>query len=67
MIINLLNGNEVGVLLLDFIARNRIANGTMPKHPVAVKTIVSTDLTDSVAKEYGIELRSVLTGFKIYW
>ena len=60
----LLNGNEVGVLLLDFIARNRIANGTMPKHPVAVKTIVSTDLTDSVAKEYGIELRSVLTGFK---
>ena len=34
----LLNGNEVGVLLLDFIARNRIANGTMPKHPIAVKT-----------------------------
>ena len=60
----LLNGNEVGVLLLDFIARNRIANGTMPKHPIAVKTIVSTDLTDSVAKEYGIELRNVLTGFK---
>ena len=60
----LLNGNEVGVLLLDFIARNRIASGTMPNHPVAVKTIVSTDLTDSVAKEYGIELRSVLTGFK---
>ncbi len=60
----MLNGNEVGVLLLDFIARNRIANGTMPKHPIAVKTIVSTDLTDSVAKEYGIELRNVLTGFK---
>lgn len=60
----LLNGNEVGVLLLDFIARNRIANGTMPKNPVAIKTIVSTDLADCVAKEYGIELRSVLTGFK---
>ncbi len=60
----LLNGNEVGVLLLDFIARNRIANGTMPKNPVAIKTIVSTDLTDSVAQEYGVELRSVLTGFK---
>lgn len=60
----LLNGNEVGVLLLDFVARSRIANGTMPKNPIAVKTIVSTDLTDSVAKEYGIELLSVLTGFK---
>ncbi len=60
----LLSGNEVGVLLLDFIARSRIANGSMPKAPVAVKTIVSTDLADSVAKEYGIELRSVLTGFK---
>ena len=60
----LLSGNEVGVLLLDFIARKRIENGTMPKNPVAVSTIVSTDMTKSVAKEYGIELRSVLTGFK---
>ena len=60
----LLSGNEVGVLLLDFIARKRIENGTMPKNPVAVSTIVSTDMTKSVAKDYGIELRSVLTGFK---
>ena len=60
----LLNGNEIGVLLLDFIAKSRIANGTMPPKPVAVKTIVSTDLADCIAKEYGVEMRSVLTGFK---
>ncbi len=60
----LLSGNEVGVLLLDFIAKNRIQQGSMPKNPIAIKTIVSTDLTDLVAKSYGIELISVLTGFK---
>ena len=60
----LLSGNEVGVLLLDFIAQARIKNGKMPKDPVAVTTIVSTDMADAVAKEYGIEMRRVLTGFK---
>lgn len=60
----LMSGNEVGVLLLDFIAKSRIRNGTMPKDPVAVTTIVSTDMADPVAKEYGIGLRRVLTGFK---
>ena len=60
----LMSGNEVGVLLLDFIARSRIKNGTMPQSPVAVSTIVSTDMTDPVAKEYGIHLIKVLTGFK---
>ncbi|MCI9576002.1 MAG: phospho-sugar mutase [Clostridiales bacterium] len=60
----LLSGNEVGVLLLDFIAKNRIQQGNMPKNPIAIKTIVSTDLTDLVAKSYGITLISVLTGFK---
>jgi phosphoglucomutase len=60
----LMSGNEVGVLLLDFIARNRIKNDTMPKNPVAVTTIVSTDMAAAVAEEYGIELRKVLTGFK---
>ena len=60
----LLSGNEVGVLLLDFIAKNRIAQGTMPKNPVAVTTIVSTDMATAVAKEYGVELLRVLTGFK---
>lgn len=60
----LMSGNEVGVLLLDFIARNRILNGSMPKNPVAVSTIVSTDMAAAVAAEYGIEFVRVLTGFK---
>ena len=54
----------MGVLLLDYICAGRIEKGTMPKNPVAVKSIVSTPLADAVAKNYGVELRSVLTGFK---
>lgn len=57
-------GNEVGVLMLDYIAKQRIAQGTMPKNPVAVKSIVSTPLADVVAKSYGIQMINVLTGFK---
>ena len=60
----LVSGNEVGVLLLDYICQGRIEKGTMPKNPVAVKSIVSTPLADAVAKSYGVEMRSVLTGFK---
>ena len=60
----LMSGNEVGVLLLDFIARVKKENGKLPKNPVAVSTIVSTDMIDPIAQEYGVELRRVLTGFK---
>ena len=60
----LVSGNEMGVLLLDYICAGRIEKGTMPKDPVAVKSLVSTPLADAVAKHYGVELRSVLTGFK---
>ncbi len=60
----LVNGNEMGVLLLDYICAGRIEKGTMPEHPVAVKSIVSTPLADAVAAHYGVEMRSVLTGFK---
>ena len=60
----LVSGNEMGVLLLDYICAGRIEKGTMPKNPVAVKSIVSTPLADAVAKNYGVEMRSVLTGFK---
>ena len=60
----LVSGNEVGVLLLDYICQGRIEKGTMPENPVAVKSIVSTPLADAVAKNYGVEMRSVLTGFK---
>ena len=60
----LVSGNEMGVLLLDYICAGRIEKGTMPKNPVAVKSIVSNPVADAVAKNYGVELRSVLTGFK---
>ena len=60
----LVSGNEVGVLLLDYICAGRIENGTMPEKAVAVKSIVSTPLADAVAANYGVELRNVLTGFK---
>ena len=60
----LVSGNEVGVRLLDYICAGRIEKGTMPKNPVAVKSLVSTPLADAVAKNYGVEMRNVLTGFK---
>lgn len=60
----LVSGNEVGVLLLDYICQGRIEKGTMPQNAVAVKSIVSTPLADAVAASYGVEMRSVLTGFK---
>lgn len=60
----LINGNEMGVLLLDFLCKMRRKNGTMPGKPVAVKTIVTTPMAAKVAKHYGVELVDVLTGFK---
>ena len=60
----LFTGNETGALLLEYIARERKALGMLPDKPVAVKTIVTTDIADGIAKKYGIELREVLTGFK---
>ena len=60
----LVSGNEVGVLLLDYICAGRIEKGTMPQRAVAVKSLVSTPLADAVAESYGVEMRNVLTGFK---
>ena len=60
----LVTGNEMGVLLLDYICAGRIEKGTMPKDPVAVMSLVSTPLAKAVAAHYNVELRSVLTGFK---
>ena len=60
----LLSGNEVGALLLDYVCRRRKAEGTMPEKPVAVKTIVTTELAAKIAAHYGVEIRNVLTGFK---
>lgn len=60
----LLSGNDVGALLLDFTLARRTENGTLPNKPVAVKTVVTTELCRKIADNYGCELRDVLTGFK---
>lgn len=60
----LFSGNEVGAMLLEYICTQRIKKGTMPEKPIAVKTIVTTDIVSSICKEYGVELIDVLTGFK---
>lgn len=60
----LLSGNETGVLLLDYLCSRRLANGTMPKDPVLVKTIVTTDMGEQIADHYGVKTVNVLTGFK---
>lgn len=60
----LFSGNEVGAMLLEYICSERTRQGTMPKNPVTVKTIVTTDLVRAIAKEYNVEVFEVLTGFK---
>ena len=60
----LLSGNEVGLLLLDYICAQRLRHGRMPAHPVFVKTIVTMDLAEKIAAHYGVETINVLTGFK---
>lgn len=60
----LLTGNEVGLLLLDFICSQRIKHGRMPKNPVFVKSVVTMDLAEKIASNYGVRTVNVLTGFK---
>lgn len=60
----LLTGNEVGLLLLDFICMQRTKHNAMPKNPVFVKTIVTIDLAEKIAKSYDVKTLNVLTGFK---
>ena len=60
----LLSGNEVGLLLLDYICSQRQKHGKMPEQPVFVKTIVTMDLAEKIADHYGVETVNVLTGFK---
>lgn len=60
----LFTGNEVGALLFEYICQQRIRKGTMPENPIVVKTIVTTNIIDAIAKEYGVEVIDVLTGFK---
>ena len=58
------NGNMTGNLLAEYILSQKKANGTLPKNGAIIKTIVSSNLTDAIAKEYGVKLFSTLTGFK---
>ncbi len=60
----LISGNQMGILLFDYICKTYKANGTMPENPVVVTTIVSTKMIDKIAADYGVEVRRVLTGFK---
>lgn len=60
----LITGNEVGALLMEYICSQRTENGTMPKDPIAVKTIVTTELAAKIAADYGVKVIDVLTGFK---
>lgn len=58
------SGNEVGVLMFDYIVRTRMANQTLPRDPIMVKTIVSTSMIFPIARRFGIQVKEVLTGFK---
>lgn len=60
----LISGNEMGCLMFDYLFSQRIATNTMPKDPVAVKTIVTTTMADAIGAHYGVEIRNVFTGFK---
>ncbi len=60
----LLSGNETGMLVLDYICSQRKKHGKMPKDPVVVKTIVTIDMAERIAKKYGVRTVNVLTGFK---
>lgn len=60
----LLSGNETGLLLLDYICSKRLANGTMPRDPLMIKTVVTIDMAERIAENYGVSTVNVLTGFK---
>ena len=61
---SLLTGNEVGLLLLDYICSQRQKHRKMPPHPTFIKTIVTMDLAEKIAAHYGVDTVNVLTGFK---
>ena len=60
----LMSGNEVGVLLTDYLLTRRSELGLLPKDPVVIKSFVTTDLVSAVAKEFGASVVNLLTGFK---
>ena len=62
--LRLLNGNETGLLLMDYMLARKKENGTLGDNPTVIKTIVSSDMAFSVAEKYGATVKEVLTGFK---
>lgn len=60
----LLNGNQIGVLLMDYILKKNKENGTLPNNAAVIKTIVTTNLAAKIADFYGVKIFNVLTGFK---
>ncbi|MCR5207852.1 MAG: phospho-sugar mutase [Eubacterium sp.] len=60
----LMSGNEVGAMLLNYILSERKAKGTLPASAIAVKSFVSTDLAEVIAKKYNCTFKNLLTGFK---
>ena len=60
--VTLITGNDMGILMLDYLCRNRKYTSALP--PVVVKTIVTTEMASALCRQYGLELRNVLTGFK---
>lgn len=59
-----LSGNEVGLLLMEYVLKSRKSQGTLPANALVVKTIVTSDLAFPIAKAYGVGIKEVLTGFK---
>ncbi|MBR5789068.1 MAG: phospho-sugar mutase [Lachnospiraceae bacterium] len=60
----LLSRNEIGIMLIDYLCARRQAAGKMPKNPIVVKSIVTSEMVDEVAASYGVKTVTVLTGFK---
>ena len=60
--VTLISGNDMGILMLDYLCRNSRNDTSLP--PVVVKTIVTTEMASALCRKYGLELRNVLTGFK---
>lgn len=60
----LMTGNEVGVMLSQYLLSCRKEQGTLPKDPAIIKTIVTTNLIEKVAKDYNCKIYNLLTGFK---
>ncbi len=61
-----LTGNQVGVLLTEYILSQRIKKNTLPKNAVVIKTIVTTEMARQIANEYKVEIVDVYTGFKFF-